>query len=140
MTLTRPHLIGLGLAAVMGWAAPGTAQEQATVLETEFNVHLIDLSGVRTIQSNVVPLAPGEVCFGWRIRLDGEDRLIKAREWEIGWSVAAGFARPAVVDQPAQCRDKALRQPLNCRGVMQRRAIGPCDLELAAADQAVDLQ
>jgi len=61
-------------------AAPAVALGQQAVVEKSFDVYLVDPNGVQVVQSDVVPLLPGQACFGWRIRLDGADRLIKATE------------------------------------------------------------
>ena len=60
----------------------GTALAQAAVVQgTEFDVLMSDGQGnVQTVQSNVVPLIPGTVCYGWRIRLGGGDKLLKITE------------------------------------------------------------
>lgn len=69
---------GLPVAVLLAGVLPAQAD---SVRSAEFNIYLQDGRGnVQTVQSTVVPLVPKFACYGWRIRLDGKDRLVQATE------------------------------------------------------------
>ena len=60
-----------------------TAQSQTISIETaEFLVFLYDSEDNEqfVFQSNLVPLIPDRVCYGWRIRLAGAEGLVRFKE------------------------------------------------------------
>jgi hypothetical protein len=60
--------------------APAVARAPV-VEESEFLVLLIGPDGsASVIESDVVPLIPDHVCFGWRIRVSGTDTVVKQVE------------------------------------------------------------
>src|SRR5262245_43873065 len=63
-------------------------------------------------------------------------RLADRSQWEVRRRVAA-LAGATMRDQPAQARDEALRQGLDRRAVVNRRAVGPAQLQPPVANACV---
>ncbi len=74
----RPLLTASVLFAL---AASPVLAKAPVVEDSQFLVVLIGLDGeTRIIESEIVPLVPDHVCFGWRIRVSGTDKVVKTVE------------------------------------------------------------
>ena len=77
MNAIRP-VIALFLAAL--FAAPAATAAAPVVQESEFLVYLIEGNATSVVKTDIVPLIPNQVCFGWRLRLAGTGSVVKAVE------------------------------------------------------------
>ena len=69
------------LALVLATLATPAIGEPLKVLETQTFVGLLNPDGTEEIrQATAFPLIPARVCYGWRIRLGGNNKLVKATE------------------------------------------------------------
>ena len=78
----QPLYVRLILTVLLLVLVISTQSQAASVKAAEFLVSLHDREGNQTMiyQSNLVPLIPNRVCYGWRIRLASDKGLIKFKE------------------------------------------------------------